>query len=81
MKITVDQARCQGHALCALGAPELFELSMEDGHARPAHDTVPADRHDAAVRAELDCPERAISLVDTDGDNYTPQRYPAGRYE
>lgn len=74
MKITVDQARCQGHALCALGAAELFEMSMDDGHARPAHDVVPAELRDAAVRAELDCPERAISLVDTDGDHLTAQR-------
>ncbi|MFZ2173758.1 MAG: ferredoxin [Rhodococcus sp. (in: high G+C Gram-positive bacteria)] len=63
MRIAVDQARCQGHTLCALGAPDLFELSEEDGHAQPAVDIVPSDRREAAQRAELDCPERTISLT------------------
>lgn len=62
----MDQARCQGHALCALGTPDLFELSEEDGHAQPARDVVPSDRREAAQRAELDCPERAISLTDSE---------------
>jgi ferredoxin len=62
MRIVVDQARCQGHTLCALGAPDLFELSEEDGHARPAVDPVPVGLRDAARHAEVACPERAITV-------------------
>jgi ferredoxin len=71
----VDQGRCQGHTLCALGAPDLFNLSEEDGHAWPAVDIVPADRREAARRAELDCPERAIALVETESESDAAQSH------
>jgi ferredoxin len=67
MEVLVDAARCQGHTLCALGAPDLFDLSDEDGHARPAVARVPSARYEAARRAVADCPERAITVTASDG--------------
>jgi ferredoxin len=63
MEVSVDDARCQGHTLCALNAPELFELSDDDGHARPAMHRVPPELQEAARRAVADCPERAITVA------------------
>ncbi len=33
MKISIDHANCQGHAMCHKLAPDLFELD-EDGYNR-----------------------------------------------
>ena len=60
MKVRVDQERCQGHTLCAMSAPNSFELSDIDGHASPVTETVPADQEEQVREAEHSCPERAI---------------------
>ncbi|GAB2982223.1 ferredoxin [Amycolatopsis acidiphila] len=62
MRIAVDAQRCQGHALCAVVAPDLFDLSEEDGHAVPWAAAVPAGREAEAEHAEAGCPERAVEL-------------------
>ena len=63
MHVRVDATRCQGHTLCAMIAPESFELDDVDGHAHPVHDEVP-EEHQAAVReAAHSCPEQAITVV------------------
>ncbi|WP_082614172.1 ferredoxin [Mycobacterium sp. Root265] len=63
MRVSVDAARCQGHTLCAMIAPESFELDDVDGHAHPIHDEVP-EEHQAVVReAAQSCPEQAITVM------------------
>ena len=63
MHVRVDATRCQGHTLCAMIAPESFELDDVDGHAHPIHDEVP-EEHQAAVReAVQSCPEQAITVL------------------
>jgi ferredoxin len=62
MKLRVDEARCQGHALCHAAAPELFRLREEDGHSSAVHPDVPPELEAAAERAARGCPERAILL-------------------
>ncbi|GAA0937945.1 ferredoxin [Actinocorallia libanotica] len=62
MKVRVDQGRCQGHTLCAMVAPGVFELDDVDGHASAVEEDVPATREAAARRAARSCPERAISV-------------------
>lgn len=62
MKVRVDPTVCQGHTLCAMSAPDAFELSEVDGHATATFTDVPDD-HRAGVRdAARSCPERAIVL-------------------
>jgi ferredoxin len=63
MQVRVDPDKCQGHTLCAMRAPKLFELSDIDGHASALVDEVPADQEDDAVEAFHSCPEQAIVLV------------------
>ncbi|MEU1511443.1 ferredoxin [Streptomyces sp. NPDC005811] len=62
MKVRVDPERCQGHTLCFMRAPEVFELSEIDGHSTPVADEVPEDQEGAVVEAVRSCPERAIGV-------------------
>jgi ferredoxin len=62
VKVSVDSQRCQGHTLCAMIAPDSFELSDIDGTSSPVNDDVPADREDAVREAVHSCPEQAISI-------------------
>jgi ferredoxin len=62
VKVRVDPERCQGHTLCAMHAPKIFELSEVDGHSSVTDENVPADQRDQVVQAVESCPERAISV-------------------
>ena len=62
MKVFVDSDRCQGHTLCAMIAPDSFELSDIDGTASPVSEEVPADQEDVVREAAQSCPEQAISI-------------------
>ena len=62
MRISVDGERCQGHQMCAIAAPELFE-SDDYGYAHAIGDgIVPPRLESSARRAEANCPERAVLL-------------------
>ncbi|MGV0794213.1 ferredoxin [Mycolicibacterium sp. XJ1819] len=62
MKVFVDSQRCQGHTLCAMIAPDSFELSDIDGTSSPVNEIVPAEQQDAVREAAQSCPEQAISI-------------------
>jgi len=62
MKVSVDSSRCQGHTLCAMIAPDSFELDDVDGHASPVSDIVPDDQQDVVREAAHSCPEQAILI-------------------
>lgn len=65
MKVKVDQALCQGHTLCAMKAPDVFELDDVDGHSSPVSPEVPAGLEPGVINAVRSCPERAISVEET----------------
>lgn len=68
MKVRVDGTRCQGHTLCAMIAPEVFELDDIDGHARPVDEQVPNESRRRVREAARSCPEQAIRTeVDRSG--------------
>ena len=62
MKVQVDAARCQGHTLCAMIAPDSFELDEIDGHSSAVSPDVPADQEEKVREAARSCPERAITI-------------------
>jgi ferredoxin len=62
MKVHVDPEKCQGHTLCAMRAPDLFELSEIDGHSSAVANEVPADQETDALEAARSCPEQAITV-------------------
>jgi ferredoxin len=64
IRIAIDADRCQGHARCAVRAPELFDVDDDQGKSIALRDDVPAELMEAAVEAVDTCPERAISLHD-----------------
>ena len=49
MRVTVDLGACQGHGVCHMSAPDVFELDETDGHAIVTSDPVPAGLEDAFV--------------------------------
>jgi len=62
MRVSVDRARCQGHARCVLAAPELFDLDLET-QAEVLADPVPDELDGLALEAADQCPEGAISVT------------------
>lgn len=64
MRVHVDETKCQGHTLCAMAAPDIFELSDFDGHAQAVTGDVPAHLEDAVKAAASTCPEQAIVITD-----------------
>lgn len=62
MKIIVDCDRCQGHALCAAQAPDVYELN-EQGYNSMGEFTVKPGQEEAAIEAANWCPEEAIRVV------------------
>lgn len=63
MKVRVDPTRCQGHTLCAMIAPDSFELDDVDGHAAAITENVPAERQAEVREAAQSCPEQAIEII------------------
>jgi ferredoxin len=64
MRVRVDDAKCQGHTLCAMNAPQLFGLRDDDGHSYVLHEQVSPDEEEAARAASLSCPEWAIEIIE-----------------
>lgn len=62
MKVRVDDTRCQGHTLCAMIAPDAFELDDVDGHAHAVDTRVPDALRDQVTEAAHSCPEQAILI-------------------
>jgi ferredoxin len=61
MKVRVDPELCQGHTLCNMIAPKVFELDEIDGHSSVVNENVPVDEEARVAEAVRSCPERAIS--------------------
>ena len=62
MKVRVDSERCQGHTLCAMIAPDMFQLSEIDGSSSAVTEVVPADQEGLVREAAQSCPEQAIII-------------------
>jgi ferredoxin len=54
---------CQGHALCAGVAPDLFTLD-DEGYSNVDETEVAAGLEALARRGMQTCPERAISILE-----------------
>ncbi len=63
MRVSVDLNVCQGHGICHMSAPGVFELDDEDGHSIVMTDPVPPELESAAQLAVDSCPERAITVL------------------
>lgn len=61
LRVRVDRDLCQGHAVCAGEAPELFQVSR-DGALTVLREEVPPELRAKAEAAVRHCPTRALSL-------------------
>lgn len=59
--IHVDTHTCTGHAMCAMKAPEIYELDDEGYNASDGR-TIADEEVEAAELGVLVCPEKAITL-------------------
>lgn len=65
MRVEIDASRCQGHALCAMTAPHLFDIRESDGSGLVAYSGALRGADEVqAKRAAAGCPERAIVLLE-----------------
>ena len=65
MKVSIDSARCQGHARCIAFASEVFAIDEEGySHVREGFETVNPDLQEGVRKACANCPEDAILLSD-----------------
>jgi ferredoxin len=64
MKVVVDRDLCQGHAMCTLEAPSVFEVGPHDEQVRLLTES-PGEQLRAAVQnAVRYCPNSALSIED-----------------
>ena len=65
VRVVVNAEVCQGHTLCNMVAPDIFHLREEDGHAVVVLvGKLTPEQLARARKAELGCPERAITVED-----------------
>ncbi len=66
-RVSVDPARCQGHARCVTFAPDVFDFD-DDGYAFVVEDKSRYAEltHDVRL-AVANCPERAILVTEESG--------------
>ena len=66
IRVRVDTEKCQGHNRCFAVAPELFRLD-DFGYSHEAGEgLVPPELEEKARLAVANCPERAISIDETE---------------
>ncbi|WP_052958441.1 ferredoxin [Aquamicrobium sp. LC103] len=61
LTVRVDRSICAGHALCAMRAPEVYELDAEGFCASDGRQVSAVLRQKAELGARI-CPEAAITL-------------------
>jgi ferredoxin len=62
MRVAVNDSACQGHAMCALACPEVFQTDDVTGHAFVLTDTVKPEHEADVLVARDSCPEEAIEI-------------------
>jgi ferredoxin len=67
MRVSIDAAKCRGHALCLTYAPDAFEfVDLEDRSV--AREGAAAARVEDVLAAARECPEQAIVVeLDPEG--------------
>lgn len=64
VRVRVDGNLCDGHALCAALAGDVYEVNETNGRNEMGEFEVPERLRDSARRGAAACPERAISIDD-----------------
>jgi ferredoxin len=64
VRIELDRERCQGHGRCYVLAPAVFQ-SDDDGYGLVVSETVGPELYDAARKGAGNCPEDAITIIES----------------
>jgi ferredoxin len=64
MRIEADLDLCQGHAMCELDAPEVFEVPKR-GKVIVLDETPPAATRGPVESAVRNCPTQALTIVES----------------
>ncbi len=64
VKVVVDLDKCLGYANCVADAPEVFEIPEEALIVRLLQENPGEELRSAVEAAALDCPARAITILD-----------------
>lgn len=64
-RMVVDRAACAGHGLCYGAAPEIVDCD-DQGDPVVVMDPVPTSLYDQLHRIIDKCPERALSITESD---------------
>ena len=63
MRVVADLDKCQGHGLCRMSAPGVFDVTDDEGQVIVKFDgEIPADLEDGAALGVDSCPEIALSI-------------------
>jgi len=65
VKVIANHKLCSGHARCASVAPEVFPLD-DNGYVGFEEKAVPTEFEAVARRGVRACPERALTLMESD---------------
>lgn len=63
MKVRIESLKCVGHGMCRLAAPQIFDLSDDDGHGYVLSEDVPPGLEEAVEQAARGCPEDAVIVT------------------
>ena len=63
MKVIVHKEKCQGHTVCMLGAPDVYELNDDGFNVMDPFEVAPGLEEQARKGAKA-CPEMAIEIVE-----------------
>jgi|HubBroStandDraft_5_1064220.scaffolds.fasta_scaffold157712_1 ferredoxin len=61
MRVRVDPARCMGHGVCCVNAPDIFTIG-DDDHAYVENENVAPEREEDALMGARNCPEQAVDV-------------------
>jgi ferredoxin len=65
--VAIDAGRCLGHGRCLAACPELFDID-DSGAGFVISSEVPEDLVGRVRQAVLNCPERAITLIEREAE-------------
>ncbi len=67
LKVIIDRDMCQGHSVCLMEAPEVFDVVEEDGGyplVKVLLESPPEALREKVMRAARFCPNNVITVVD-----------------
>jgi ferredoxin len=63
VRIEVDEAACNGHGLCQVVSPEVYEVNPETAKNEAGRFEVAPELRPAARNGANACPEHAITII------------------